>query len=149
MILRTRQAMSPLIATVLLIAFAVALGAMIMNWSAGIEPGEGGEEDYCTGVSITTSQSICHDGAGIRFSIKNDGEERVDGLLIRLNNPQFETDLKIKQSSMVSQERLEITHPVLYTGENTEVIFIPLVEHSGEIHECLQGGFNQNKLPRC
>lgn len=34
-ILRYRKAVSPLIATVLLIAFAVALGAVVMNWGRG------------------------------------------------------------------------------------------------------------------
>src|SRR5512137_3035476 len=32
---KTRKAVSPLIATVLLIAFAVALGAVVMNWGRG------------------------------------------------------------------------------------------------------------------
>ena len=32
---RSNKAVSPLIATVLLIAFAVALGAVVMNWGRG------------------------------------------------------------------------------------------------------------------
>jgi flagellin-like protein len=35
-----KRGMSPIIATILLIAFAVAIGAMIMNWSAGITEDE-------------------------------------------------------------------------------------------------------------
>jgi flagellin-like protein len=37
-----RKALSPLIATVLLIAFAVALGAVVMNWAKPTGPGGGG-----------------------------------------------------------------------------------------------------------
>lgn len=35
-----KKAISPLIATLLLVAFAVALGAVVMNWSQGIESHE-------------------------------------------------------------------------------------------------------------
>ncbi|MBU0666162.1 MAG: archaellin/type IV pilin N-terminal domain-containing protein [Nanoarchaeota archaeon] len=41
-----KRGMSPIIATILLIAFAVAIGAMIMNWSSGI----GDEEADCTTI---------------------------------------------------------------------------------------------------
>lgn len=38
-----KRAISPLIATVLLVAFAVALGAVVMSWTSGVEaePGAG------------------------------------------------------------------------------------------------------------
>ena len=38
---RSKRGLSPLIATVLLIAFAVSMGAMIMNWSTSIGEAEG------------------------------------------------------------------------------------------------------------
>ncbi|MBS3158744.1 hypothetical protein J4206_05650 [Candidatus Woesearchaeota archaeon] len=40
-----KRGISPLIATVLLVAFAVALGAVVMNWAKGVEEAEtsGGE----------------------------------------------------------------------------------------------------------
>lgn len=37
-ILHSKRGMSPLIATVLLIAFAVALGVMVMNWGKSAQP---------------------------------------------------------------------------------------------------------------
>ena len=36
-----KRGISPLIATVLLVAFAVALGAVVMNWAKGVEETEG------------------------------------------------------------------------------------------------------------
>lgn len=141
--------MSPLIATVLLIAFAVALGAMIMNWSAGMEPA-GETPAYCNSVSITTSESICHDGVGLHFNIKNDGAARIQGILIRLESSESDTDLHIKQSALVPNARLQKIQPTFYPGENTRVVFIPLVEDKdGELQECFDGGFSQNKLPLC
>ncbi len=150
MLFRSKTAMSPLIATVLLIAFAVALGTMIMNWSSGMAPGEHTpSQSYCKEVSITTTDSICHDGIGLHFSIKNDGKKRMDGLIIRFENVDMDTDLRIKQAVLVPNERLDKIQSTSYPGEETQVTFIPMVMDDGELHECFDGGFAQNKLPIC
>ena len=105
---------------------------------------------YCNSVSITTSESICHDGVGLHFNIKNDGAARIQGILIRLESSESDTDLHIKQSALVPNARLQKIQPTFYPGENTRVVFIPLVEDKdGELQECFDGGFSQNKLPLC
>lgn len=42
-----KRAISPLIATVLLVAFAVALGAVVMSWTSGVEPEPAGAAAGC------------------------------------------------------------------------------------------------------
>ncbi len=71
-----RKGMSPLIATVLLMAFAVALGGMIMNWSSG-----GGEEVKmdCSGVQLQ-SIKVCSDGTGVNMRVRNTGTEVIGAL---------------------------------------------------------------------
>ena len=48
--LRSKKALSPLIATVLLVAFAVALGAVVMSWTSGAP-----EDVYATGGCLVHS----------------------------------------------------------------------------------------------
>ena len=45
-----KKGVSPLIATVLLISFAVALGAVVMNWGRNIDIIK--PDDKCAGVEI-------------------------------------------------------------------------------------------------
>ena len=51
-----KRGISPIVATVLLIAFAVALGAMIMNWSSNIGDTE---ETGCEDLVITETTPLC------------------------------------------------------------------------------------------
>lgn len=46
-----KRGISPLIATILLVAFAVALGAVVMSWTSGVEA-EPGETSTCVIKSI-------------------------------------------------------------------------------------------------
>ncbi len=92
-----KRGVSPLIATVLLIAFAVALGAVVMNW------GRSYVEDTAESVrqksdrdvqcsqdvklkfqTINNIPQICYGGGGesgyVRFIIANDGAVKVDAV---------------------------------------------------------------------
>lgn len=126
--LKSKKAVSPLIATVLLIAFAVALGAVVMNWGRSYVESEPGEitgaahvdssaspiTDACSGnilldiVRIGGKPSICYDGTVIKYTIENKGSITMDAVkfqVIGLNdifNSQISTmpSADIKKSSI-------------------------------------------------
>jgi len=80
-----KKGVSPLIATVLLISFAVALGSVILNW--GQVP-VSTEDDMCTGLQISVEKKndveLCYFTEGgatqLRFTIENIGSKNLDGL---------------------------------------------------------------------
>ncbi|MCA9478101.1 MAG: hypothetical protein KC535_03065 [Nanoarchaeota archaeon] len=149
MIFSSKRGMSPLIATVLLIAFAVAMGAMIMNWSAGIE-GEGeGMPNYCEGISISTNQGACFSNNAISFNVVNNGDQKVDGILLSSLADGTSIDIKIKDTALIKGENIDKNVPYLYSGGSVELEFVPLVVENGEVVECRNGGFSQTELPTC
>src|SRR3989344_3348060 len=92
-----KKGVSPLIATVLLIAFAVALGAVIMNWGRGFVQERTADVDKTTkietgcalDVNIKVSQisgtpQLCYGGGGttgyIEFTLDNQGRKDVKEL---------------------------------------------------------------------
>ncbi len=94
-----RKAVSPLIATVLLIAFAIALGAIVMNWGKSWveeEMQSGQEEFYASkecdrdiqlGIkSIGNRPQLCYNHSGtsltIDFMIYNGGPRTVEGIRV-------------------------------------------------------------------
>lgn len=91
--MRGKKAMSPLIATVLLIAFAVALGAMIMNWSAEEVTAHGGADnpvtgDPCASVALEVREvfgekALCHKEGQLQFNIENSGRVEIKGIQLR------------------------------------------------------------------
>ncbi len=92
-----RKAMSPLIATLLLIAFAVALGAMIMNWSSSLVAG-GAKETKCKALSLEQRIPICYSEGKLVVNVQNNGEEEINSLVLRISTPDSEQDIKLKNS---------------------------------------------------
>lgn len=145
-----KQAMSPLIATVLLIAFAVALGAMIMNWSAGAVSEE--KTVSCEPLTIALQETICASGNDLTMIMRNDGDVKIDGVELVLNNKAEELDLtlRIKDSSMVATEKIERTTTAIVPNLDTTASLNPMLRNeNGELVSCPKQGVTQNKLVSC
>jgi flagellin-like protein len=89
-----KNGVSPLIATVLLIAFAVALGAVIMNWGRGFVQERTEDVDKTTRIEtgcaldvnvkvakIGTTPQMCYGGGGVvgylEFTLNNEGRADI------------------------------------------------------------------------
>ncbi|MGM5480691.1 MAG: archaellin/type IV pilin N-terminal domain-containing protein [Nanobdellota archaeon] len=140
----SKQAMSPLIATVLLIAFAVALGVMIMNWSSGVgEESHGVDDETCSLVELSLSGNFCYTGSSIQLGVKNTGEKNIDALSIQLQSDVTDYSITLKNSKLISGESASKEIPYASTGDSTTAIIIPLVAVDGELHKCDQQGFSK------
>ena len=88
-----KKGVSPLIATVLLIAFAVALGAVVMNWGRGYvqETTEKATESSAGDLACTSDVDIgLMDIDGIRQFCFNRSEDRVEFILENRKNKELE-----------------------------------------------------------
>lgn len=98
-----KRGMSPLIATVLLMAFAVALGGMIMNWSidAGSQSGE------CSKIAVSV-QHFCATENGILLTLRNNRESiELQGIKVSLLEANIESVLSIRDSGLQPGQPLE------------------------------------------
>jgi flagellin-like protein len=138
----SKRAMSPLIATVLLIAFAVALGAMIMNWSSTL----GGGPD-CSGISMIINPYICYANKMIRLSVENTGSE-VESVNVHViddnaNEASFKYNTKI-----VASEVFQKDFPFEMTA-NTKVELIPNIKVKNEVVSCDKPVLTVDELKNC
>ncbi len=89
MLRRSRKGISPLIATVLLIAFAVALGAVAMNVSATLlESDAKGQAADCTRLALSVakvreSPHICFGGGKVTYRITNIGLSHISDVFVQ------------------------------------------------------------------
>jgi hypothetical protein len=87
-IIKNKKAITPLMATFLLISFAVALGVTIMNLgSAEVE--ESAECPISLGLKFSNiggEDQICYDSAAkkLKFTVENGVNAKVDGLVINV-----------------------------------------------------------------
>lgn len=149
MMFSSRKAMSPLIATVLLIAFAVALGAMIMNWSADVTPQTVDKSKMCSDMEISISKNPCISDNKLSFGIKNSGSRKINGLMLKAIGDESDMTIKIKGSSLIVLESLTKTVPFLYGGENIRLDFVPMVADGTELIECESAVISAKNLPMC
>lgn len=130
-----KNAVSPLIATVLLIAFAVALGAVVMNWSkTQINGEEGGlETGPCANIEfgieqIGESPNVCYSNDGVTALVKNDGSQTINKLkatVISNTGDPYNVDIEVSIPSFETKKvNFEIPDGF---GDVQKVKLIPLV----------------------
>ncbi len=131
-LLLTRRGMSPLIATVLLMAFAVALGGMIMNWSVDI-----GVNDECASLpeAVTVTQFCTMDGNILLRAASSREAPSVQGIMIRVQTGDIENIVNVKNSGITPGKDIRLAIPVS-TAEDSTVELIGVVGPKSKPFAC-------------
>ncbi|HII29747.1 hypothetical protein COT48_02690 [Candidatus Woesearchaeota archaeon CG08_land_8_20_14_0_20_47_9] len=160
----SKRGVSPLIATVLLIAFAVALGAMVMNLGslyADAGDGEGIQQPNadCSGVAINIyriegREQVFYESSGkdirITFMIENSGLKQIRGVKAIVvgdsRNVLTKDFSQVVDAASVLREALEYDADAY--GEIVDIKFIPLIEVAGTPFPCQKMAINAERLPQ-
>lgn len=155
-----KRGVSPLIATVLLISFAVALGSVVLNWGRNLDISKPG--DTCSGVSINIRNiedlGACYVGSGqdayIRFIIDNNGDIAVAGLGIWVVGQKGTKlldldDFSLKLGELLSIEDNKVTYDFNTYGDIKHVQFIPKVKVGDSIDICPRNSVKVDKVGPC
>lgn len=158
-ILKLKKGVSPLIATILLIAFAVALGSVVMNWGLSLNLGS---VDKCRNVEIRIRNidlaEVCFGGFGengyINFIIDNSGTIDVNGLAIWIVGDKgtkfFDVDnILIKKNSLYEKRDKEIAYDFLAFGNIKQVQFVPKIKSEQTIEVCPKNAVKAEKIGVC
>ena len=132
--MKGKHAVSPLIATVLLIAFAVALGAVVMNWGRTQITGNTPTEGLCNNVNfgvekINDKPNVCYSPNNILVFVHNDGNQVINKLkvivLSGLGKEPYNKDVEIEIQPFETK-KLTINIPKNY-GQIEKIRMIPYV----------------------
>jgi flagellin-like protein len=102
-----RRGMSPLIATILLMAFAVALGGMIMNWS--IDVSINGD---CDKIALSVTQFCSDEGTVVIRGANAEESVPLEGLQVVVSSGNVESVVNIKDSAVSLGQRVALNLPV-------------------------------------
>ena len=159
-----KRGISPLIATVLLIAFAIVLAAVVVNWGQNIIKGAQ-EESPAAGISICPKVDIkieeVHRNPSptlsnrIEVNVRNDGEIPIKAAIIRLFEPR--TSGPTDKIETVEKEGNPLIEPfgtanilITQTDNNltkpTKVEVIPEIEVENKLIPC-QGASVTSEIP--
>ena len=159
-ILISKKGVSPLIATILLIAFAVALGSVVMNWGLNLNLGK--SSDKCRNVEIKIRSvdvaEVCFGGLGangyINFIIDNTGSQDISGLAIWIIGGKgtrlFDLDnVLIKKNSLYDKKDKEVTYDFTTFGNIKQAQFIPKVRTEQMTDICTKKAIIAEKIGVC
>jgi len=154
-----KRGVSPLIATVLLISFAVALGSVVINWGRNLDIAMG---DVCTGISMkirnVEDSQVCYSGQGqntyIKFIIDNDGSANIDGLGIWITGEKGTKLLDFNDFSITKGELLEVKDKSIIYDSNAygtikQIQFFPKVKGTDSIELCARNSVKVSKIKAC
>ena len=149
---RGKRGISPLIATVLLIAFAVSIGAMIMNWGKDTVMSSG----ECNNTKIEFQQMsnnpiVCYDTLNNRINtiIKNNGNIQVERLMLRTIDSSLEvSESDVDNSQIKSGGILSKNVPLVKSGK-FRAEFIPVITYAGKEKICSEQSIGIDDMPKC
>ena len=139
-----KKGMSPLIATMLLIAFAVALGAMIMNWSSTLGENTGPD---CDAITMIINPYLCYAENMIKISIKNTGKP-VAAVSLKVSDANTENTILLKESNLNTGDTLKKDIPFVKSS-TTYVSLIPSVKDKDEVVPCPEPAIELADIPNC
>ena len=155
-----KRGVSPLIATVLLISFAVALGSVVLNWRRNLDISRPG--DACSGVAIKMRSiadvEVCYGGSGsnayLNFVIDNTGSIDIDGLGIWITGEKGTKLLDLNDASIKKGQLLDIKDKsIVYDSETYGTIkniqFFPKVMGVETLEICSANSVKAKKIKAC
>ena len=157
-IIKNKKGVSPLIATILLIAFAVALGAVVMSWGKSVDFSvEGQASEKCARVGLGVEKindipQIFYGGTEnngfIKFTIENNGNEDIEGVIVWVIGEKNTNIIELEKSSIKVGYPLikEIKHDFSKYGEIKKLKFIPKIKVNDLIVTCAKNALEEEKI---
>ena len=164
-ILKSRKAVSPLIATVLLIAFAVALGAVVMNWGRGyveetqaFAKEKSSTEIRCSMdirteiIKVGERSQVCYNDADsvINFTIQNSGTVRIDGMRVQAIGNKSIVSLELNETFNTAEPRRRyMNYSVESNGSIQQLRFTPMITVEEKGVWCAQNVLKVEGIDSC
>lgn len=152
-----KKAVSPLIATVLLIAFAIALGAVVMNWARGFSQEREANCSVETQLELSTEGNFCYSSAApgqLEFVLINTGNNPIQGLGIVIGGQVSNyRNANLDDSAILPGGTLSRTigYDFGRYGDIRYVRFIPRVDSAGINAPCTGSAIqiDASEIPSC
>ncbi|MGV8169306.1 MAG: hypothetical protein ACP5N3_04590 [Candidatus Nanoarchaeia archaeon] len=148
-----KKGMSPLLMTIILIALAVALGAMIMSWGSNKTSGDKGS---CEDVNLVVQQAfntdlVCfnQETSKLKMVVKNSGKTSIKSLIYRRINPDMSIrDTVLPASEMTPGKIYEAEIPYI-PGAKVHIEIIPQLMVENELILCDKNAIIKENVPDC
>ncbi|NOZ80615.1 MAG: hypothetical protein GXP63_02985 [DPANN group archaeon] len=155
---KSRRGVSPLIATVLLIAFAVALGAVVMNWGKTQIQDQIISEEECRLVKFTWFQRdgqdhICLLDDKLTMTIQNGAQREIDRLKLIVDGS---TDIYVNENIIdraigkAEPRRISVPYDSAAYGPPVSIRLVPILVKGDRTLVCpIEYALDKGNIPTC
>lgn len=146
LVFNSKKGVSPLIATILLIAFAVALGAVVMQLGAGLA------SDECSSdLQLSVKGFPCVDGNKVKLSLKNSGNSNIDGVNVWIYgaNEGIKTKNIDELIPTSGTFNIDIEYDKSIYGEVSQIDIIPKYKKDSELLSCDNAKIEIDQISKC
>lgn len=147
-----RKGMSPLLVTIFLVAFAVALGAVVMSWGSN---GGSRESSTCDSVSISPQmllgdELICYnESAGkLKVVVINSGSVDLNSIINRQVNSNYDIKDDVIANSALREGQVLSTELLLSPGR-VRLELIPTISVLGDEVLCTGKSLIREDIDEC
>ena len=147
-----RRGISPLIATVLLVAFAVSIGTMIMSWGKEASATIGGCEDTAIEVQKFGDKPIfCYDtlNNNIKIAVKNTGTTDIKKLKMHVISADLKIEEKDLSDTLIKSGSVKSKDINYVKAGKFRVEIIPVVSIGGKDKVCSEKYVYMDPIDKC
>ena len=145
-------ALSPLTSTLVLIFFAVALGAVVISWGSSevqlYAPGGSCEDTILSVLSIDDAPQICYSDNQLEFTAENRGTTNIEGIKLVIIGENDITRLETKTEVLigdVEKDSAEFND----VGKIRKIILIPKIIYDKMEELCPKNGVDIEDVGEC
>jgi flagellin-like protein len=169
MIMKCKKGVSPLVATILLIAFAVALGAVVMSYGSAYYSDRevsaaavSSPNDACDAISLSVyriadKEQICYGGTGaagfVNFMLDNQGNGDIDELQVSIIGEKGTQENRIAQLIGKGQLYDKRDKTAKYNFDANGVIYQvqvrPYIKVQGQMQVCINKQITVANIQGC
>lgn len=145
-----KKAISPIISSVLLIVFAIALGIVVMSWGKGVvakEQGGSCEEASLDVIRIAEKPKACFKDNTLYFTIENNGQMKTTGLKVSfIGDTIFQKDM---MKGIIVGEIVNADIKFADVGNIQKIKIVPKITLEGKENVCPNGGVELENIGEC
>jgi len=158
----SKKGVSPLVATILLIAFAVALGAVVMSYGSSYyeetltEAVSVQKEDICKGINlqihkVNNIEQICYTEQGIiKFTLINKANMDIEKIRVLVTGGDiYVTELDSNYLKAGYPKSEELSYDSSTYGEIKQIEFIPVVKEDYSELLCFDNSVLKENIREC
>ncbi|MEW6063096.1 MAG: archaellin/type IV pilin N-terminal domain-containing protein [Nanoarchaeota archaeon] len=138
-----KRGVSPLIATVLLIGFTIAIGVIVYLWYGNIVKEQAEKQsalseirsDCATGIAISVNDACLSSGNILKVTVRNEKNLLIHGIRVRLNGDISELKTEKEALNGLEEKQIDVRYnDEVGTINNIEVM--PLIVRQGVAGTC-------------